>query len=150
MVRFVLGTVVGTGADGVAKIIGGQARHYSVQVDDAQTLAGGLVNEDVVDLGVVVGDTQGDLSGSQLVQQHMAVGLPGTDKGFVSTLGLGCAGALAAAAVLNLLGATNTLPTVGVSMPFVSAGTTSLVSSMVMTGIVAHSSVKQKEENHEI
>ena len=81
LVRFVLGTVVGTGADGVAKIIGGQARHYSVQVDDAQTLAGGLVNEDVVDLGVVVGDTQGDLSGSQLVQQHMAVGLPGTDKG---------------------------------------------------------------------
>lgn len=74
----------------------------------------------------------------------------GRSKGFVSTLGLGCAGALAAAAVLNLLGATNTLPTVGVSMPFVSAGTTSLVSSMVMTGIVAHSSVKQKEENHEI
>lgn len=74
----------------------------------------------------------------------------GRSKGFVSTLGLGCAGALAAAAALNLLGATNTLPAVGVSMPFVSAGTTSLVSSMVMTGIVAHSSVKQKEENHEI
>lgn len=74
----------------------------------------------------------------------------GRSKGFVSTLGLGCSGALAAAAALNLLGATNTLPAVGVSMPFVSAGTTSLVSSMVMTGIVAHSSVKQKEENHEI
>ena len=74
----------------------------------------------------------------------------GRSKGFVSTLGLACAGALAAATALNLLGATNTLPAVGVSMPFVSAGTTSLVSSMVMTGIVAHSSVKQKEENHEI
>ena len=37
---------------------------------------------------VVVGDTQGDLSGSQLVQQHMAVGLPGTDKGdLLSDLG---------------------------------------------------------------
>lgn len=87
-----------------------------------------------------------------LVYIIFALGLvnSGRSKGFVSTLGLGCAGALAAAAVLNLLGATNTLPAVGVSMPFVSAGTTSLVSSMVMTGIVAHSSVKQKEENHEI
>ena len=73
-----------------------------------------------------------------------------SNKGFVSTLGLGSAGALAAAAALNLLGATNTLPAVGVSMPFVSAGTTSLVCSMVMTGIVVCSSVKQKEENHEI
>ena len=87
-----------------------------------------------------------------LVYIIFALGLvnSGRSKGFVSTLGLGCAGALAAAAVLNLLGATNTLPAVGVSMPFVSAGTTCLVSSMVMTGIVAHSSVKQKEENHEI
>lgn len=87
-----------------------------------------------------------------LVYIIFALGLvnSGRSKGFVSTLGLGSAGALAAAAALNLLGATNTLPAVGVSMPFVSAGTTSLISSMVMTGIVAHSSVKQKEENHEI
>lgn len=87
-----------------------------------------------------------------LVYINFLLGLvnSGRSKGFVSTLGLGCAGALAAASALNLLGATNTLPAVGVSMPFVSAGTTSLVSSMVMTGIVAHSSVKQKEENHEI
>ena len=87
-----------------------------------------------------------------LVYIIFALGLvnSGRSKGFVSTLGLGSAGALAAAAVLNLLGATNTLPAVGVSMPFVSAGTTSLVCSMVMTGIVVCSSVKQKEENHEI
>lgn len=74
----------------------------------------------------------------------------GRSKGFVSTLGLGSAGALAAAAALNLLGATNTLPTVGVSMPFVSAGTTNLVCSMVMTSLIVYSTVKQKEENHEI
>lgn len=87
-----------------------------------------------------------------LVYIIFALGLvnSGRNKGFVSTLGLGSAGALAAAAALNLLGATNTLPAVGVSMPFVSAGTTSLVCSMVMTGIVVCSSVKQKEENHEI
>lgn len=74
----------------------------------------------------------------------------GRSKGFVSTLGLGSAGVLAAAAALNLLGATNTLPTVGVSMPFVSAGTTNLVCSMVMTSLIVYSTVKQKEENHEI
>ena len=74
----------------------------------------------------------------------------GRSKGFVSTLGLGSAGALAAAAALNLLGATNTLPTVGVSMPFVSAGTTNLVCSMVMTSLIVYSTVKHKEENHEI
>ena len=87
-----------------------------------------------------------------LVYIIFALGLvnSGRSKGFVSTLGLGSAGALAAAAALNLLGATNTLPAVGVSMPFVSAGTTSLVCSMVMTGIVVCSSVKQKEEKHEI
>ena len=88
-----------------------------------------------------------------LVYIIFALGLVNSGRskeGFVSTLGLGSAGALAAAAALNLLGATNTLPAVGVSMPFVSAGTTSLVCSMVMTGIVVCSSVKQKEENHEI
>lgn len=74
----------------------------------------------------------------------------GRSKGFVSTLGLGSAGALAAAAALNLLGATNTLPAVGVSMPFVSAGATNLVCSMVMTSLIVYSTVKQKEENHEI
>ena len=88
-----------------------------------------------------------------LVYIIFALGLVNSGRskeGFVSTLGLGSAGALAAAAALNLLGATNTLPAVGVSMPFVSAGTTSLVCSMVMTGVVVCSSVKQKEENHEI
>lgn len=88
-----------------------------------------------------------------LVYIIFALGLVNSGRskeGFVSTLGLGSAGALAAAAALNLLGATNTLPAVGVSMPFVSAGTTSLVCSMVMTGIVVCSSAKQKEENHEI
>ena len=74
----------------------------------------------------------------------------GRSKGFVSTLGLGSAGALAAAAALNLLGATNTFPAVGVSMPFVSAGATSLVCSMVMTSLMVYSTVKQKEENHEL
>ena len=88
-----------------------------------------------------------------LVYIIFALGLVNSGRskeGFVSTLGLGSAGALAAAAALNLLGATNTLPAVGVSMPFVSAGTTSLVCSMVMTGVVVCSSGKQKEENHEI
>lgn len=88
-----------------------------------------------------------------LVYINFLLGLVNSGRskgGFVGTLGLGSAGALGAAAVLNLLGATNTLPAVGVSMPFVSAGTTSLISSMVMTGIVVCSSVKQKEENHEI
>ena len=121
-----------------AKFIGSSPYHVHLPVQATDYVACVVANR----LGVA----------AVLVYIIFALGLvnSGRSKGFVSTLGLGCAGALAAAAVLNLLGATNTLPAVGVSMPFVSAGTTSLVSSMVMTGIVAHSSVKQKEENHEI
>lgn len=126
-----------------AKFIGPSPYHVHLPVQATDYVACVVANR----LGVAV-----VLVLVVLVYINFLLGLvnSGRSKGFVGTLGLGCSGALAAAAALNLLGATNTLPAVGVSMPFVSAGTTSLVCSMVMTGIVVCSSVKQKEENHEI
>ena len=48
-----LGEVRGE-ANGVAEIVGHEARHDGVQVDDDNGLSGGLVEQDVIDFGVVV------------------------------------------------------------------------------------------------
>ena len=58
-VGLVLGGGGGTEADGVAEVIGAQAGHDGVQIQHAQGLAGILVQQDVVELGVVVGHAQG-------------------------------------------------------------------------------------------
>ena len=56
-----LGEVRGK-ANGVAEIVGHEARHDGVQVDDDDGLSGGLIEQDVVDFGVVVGDANRKLS----------------------------------------------------------------------------------------
>ena len=50
-----LGEVRGE-ANGVAEIMGHEARHDGVQVNDDNGLSGGLIEQDVVDFGIVVGD----------------------------------------------------------------------------------------------
>jgi len=58
-----VGLVLSCGAGGaahhVAEIVEGAARHDSVEVDDAEGLAAGIIEEDVIELGVVVGDAFG-------------------------------------------------------------------------------------------
>ena len=62
-------------ADGVAEVVYGEARHDRVEVDHADALAGGAVDEDVVELGVVVRDAQGQAALAQRGERHGAVGL---------------------------------------------------------------------------
>ena len=81
LVGLVLGAVVGTGADGVAEIVGRQARHHGVKINDTDAFSGGGIDQDVVDLGVVVGDTQRDLTGCQQIQQGVAIFFPRMDEG---------------------------------------------------------------------
>ena len=50
--------MVGTEADGIAEVIGGKARHDGVKVDDAKALPRRFVEQDIVQLGIVVGDAQ--------------------------------------------------------------------------------------------
>ena len=64
----------------------------------------------------------------------------------VSAMGVACAAALAAGAVLNLLGATNIFPAVGVSFPLLSEGTMKVVASSMMTGLIVLSTIKEREE----
>ena len=49
---------VGTGADGVAEIVGRQARHHGVKVNDTDAFAGGFIEQNIVDFGIIMGDTQ--------------------------------------------------------------------------------------------
>ena len=72
-IALVLGGMVRAEADGIAEIIDGQARHHGVQVNDADALAGILVDEDVVEFGVVVRHAQGQPAGAQRLQRHAAI-----------------------------------------------------------------------------
>ena len=72
--------MVGAKADGIAEVVDGQAGHYGVQVDDAHALAALAVHEHVVELGVVMGHTQGQLAVPQSLESHGAISLPGGDK----------------------------------------------------------------------
>ena len=79
-VLLVLLAVVGTEANRVAEVVDAQTRHGGVQVDDADALAGSPVDEDIIELGVVVGDPQGQLSLPQSGKRHGAVRLPVKDE----------------------------------------------------------------------
>ena len=61
-ILLVFGGVGGRGAAHIAEVIKRQAGHDGVQVDDADALAGLVVEHDVVELGVVVGDAFGDFT----------------------------------------------------------------------------------------
>jgi len=79
-VSFVLGAVVGTEADRIPKIIGSKPRHDRVKVDDAKTLAGRFVEQNVVQLGVVVGDAQRQLTRRQQIHHNVILCFAGADK----------------------------------------------------------------------
>lgn len=79
-VSFVLGAVVGTEADRIPKIIGSKPRHDRVKVDNAKTLAGRFVEQDVVQLGVVVGDAQRQLARCQQIHHNVILCFAGADK----------------------------------------------------------------------
>ena len=63
----------GGGADHVAKVIQGGTRHGGVKVDDADALRGDVIQEDVVELGVVVGDPLRDFAGGDEVRDAGAI-----------------------------------------------------------------------------
>ena len=98
LVWFILGAVVGTGADGITEIISRKTRHHGVEVNDTDAFAGGFIEQNIVDFGIIMGDTQRDLTSSQLIQQNVAVLFPCMDKsnlrrnGFGSTQYIGCKG----------------------------------------------------------
>ena len=95
LVGFILGAVVGTGADGIAEVVGRKSRHHGVEVNDTDAFASGFIEQNIVDFGIVMGDTQRDLTSSQLIQQNVAVLFPCMDKcnlrrnGFGSTQCIG-------------------------------------------------------------
>ena len=80
LVGFILGAVVGTGADGITEIISRKTRHHGVEVNDTDAFASGFIEQNIVDFGIIMGDTQRDLTSCQLIQQDMAVLLPRMDK----------------------------------------------------------------------
>ena len=75
LVLLILAAVIGAKADRVAKVVRRQPRHHRVQVDDAQPLHRPFVQQDVVELGVVVGDPQRQLAPLLQVEQVPAVRL---------------------------------------------------------------------------
>ena len=70
LVGFILGAVVGTGADGITEIISRQTRHHGVEVNDTDAFAGGFIEQNIVDFGIIMGDTQRDLTSGQRMQQR--------------------------------------------------------------------------------
>ena len=79
-IRFVLRSGAGAETDGIPEIIHCKARHDSVQVDDADGFAGFIVDHDVVQLGVVVGDAQGNLFLFQETVENACQILVGEDE----------------------------------------------------------------------
>ena len=67
-------------ADRIAEIVEDRSRHDRVEVDDADALARAVVDHDVVELGVVVGDPLGDEARGQAVDDDARVLLPGQDE----------------------------------------------------------------------
>ena len=70
LVGFILGAVVGTGADGITKIISRQTRHHGVEVNDTDAFASGFIEQNIVDFGIIMGDTQRDFASGQRMQQR--------------------------------------------------------------------------------
>ena len=77
-IRLVLGRGARAEADGVAEVIRRQPRHHRVQIDHAHAAPGLAIQQHVVELGVVVGDAQGDFARLHRVQQrvHLPLVLP--------------------------------------------------------------------------
>ena len=72
-VGLVLGGGGGTRADGVAEVIERGAGHDGVQVDDADGLLGHLVQQDVGELGIVVGHAEGEVAARQGIHDEGAL-----------------------------------------------------------------------------
>jgi len=68
-----VGLVLGRGAGGAAhhipEIVEGDARHDGVEIDDTDARAGIEIEHDIVQLGVIMGDTQRHLTLSQGIEQ---------------------------------------------------------------------------------
>ena len=74
-VCLVLGSGIGAKANRVAKIIMGKTRHDRVQVDHTNGFAGGGVKQHIIQLGIIMGHPQGQLTGSRQVAKPMGVRL---------------------------------------------------------------------------
>ena len=74
-IRFVLSSCAGTETDGITEIIHCQSRHDGVQIDDTDAFSGGIVNEDVVEFGIIVGNTGRDLPGCLQVTEGVCKSL---------------------------------------------------------------------------
>ena len=59
-IGFVLEAGIGGGADEVADVVECEPRHDRIEVDDADGVAGFVVEHNVADFGIVMGDTFGD------------------------------------------------------------------------------------------
>ena len=79
-VRLVLGGGRRAEADGVAEVVQGGAGHDRVEVENAHRLAGLRVQQDVVQLGVVVRNAQGQLAGIQQTHQRAGFFFPLHDE----------------------------------------------------------------------
>jgi len=60
-IGFILCGGIGGKTDRITKIVCDQTRHNGIQIDDGLGFARILIEQDVIDLGVVVGNTQGEL-----------------------------------------------------------------------------------------
>ncbi len=57
----------GSKANGIAEVIEGEARHDRIKVDDAEGFSALVIQEDVVEFGVIVGDTEREFACLQKV-----------------------------------------------------------------------------------
>ena len=69
LVGFILGAVVGTGADGITEIISRKTRHHGVEVNDTDAFASGFIEQNIIDFGIIMGDTQRDLTSPVFLPQ---------------------------------------------------------------------------------
>ncbi len=73
-----------------------KVRHHGVEVDATDAFASGFIEQNIIDFGIIMGNTQRDLTSGQLIQQNVAVLFPCMDKsnlrrnGFDSTQCIGC------------------------------------------------------------
>ena len=81
-VPFILRRRAGADPDRVPEIKGQQARHHRIQIHHADGFPGMLVNQNIVDLGIVMGDPQRQNALPEPVQQHggFRTSLPGKSQ----------------------------------------------------------------------
>ena len=73
LVLLILPAVIGSKADGIAKIVCRQSRHHRIQINHTQSLHRRAVQQHIVELGVVVGHPQRQLSVCQHPDHHRAI-----------------------------------------------------------------------------